>query len=209
MQISAVETMYPNCRRLKGGIVSLGLIVLALWPAASGWAQPRDKCTEEYARAESTYLEGNFDEAIRLLQTCLDREDLFEDEAVRVYRLMALVHVNRGDFDQAQLALVNLLGRSPGYEPDPVEDPPAYSALVRLVKEQLAAQQPLQPPLQEPPPEAEEAPAQAQRSWFSGPRRWLILVGGAAAAGTVAALVLSDGQQETGPQPLPLPPALP
>jgi len=170
-------------------------------------AQAGDKCSEEYAGAETHFLENQFDDAARLLQQCLDRESLLNDEAVRVYRLLALVFINLGDFDQARLAVANLLGRAPAYTPDPVQDPPTYMTLVGLVKEQLAIQTPQPEPLQE---AVDEEPARTRRSWFSGNRRWLLLAGGAVLVGTATLLAFGSGTGgSVGTQPLPPPPALP
>ena len=55
--------------------ILLAMLLLVVSPDA--FAQPRDKCAEERADAENLYLEGQFDEAIRLLQACVVREELF------------------------------------------------------------------------------------------------------------------------------------
>ena len=116
-------------------LATIGLVV-----AQNAFAQPRDKCPQERADAENFYLEGEFDEAIRLLQACLVREELFVDEAVQVYRLIGLSGMNKGDMEQAQQAIRDLLQIVPTYEADPIQDPPSYQAMVTVVREEVAAE---------------------------------------------------------------------
>ena len=42
---------------------------------------------------------------------------------------------------KAKLALLQILAIQPSYQPDPVQDPPAYRSLVQVVEAQLAAQE--------------------------------------------------------------------
>lgn len=181
-------------------------LLLAASAPAGVRAQAREKCDVEYERAEAEYLEGRFDDAINALQSCLDREQLFRDEAVRVYRLMALAYLNKGDVEQARFAVVNLLSRDAAYEPDAVQDPPTYVSLVNLVQEQLAVNAP-SPAEPEPAEGVDERP---RRSWLTGPRQWLLVAGGAVVVGTAAALIFSGSDSPGGnTSPLPLPPAFP
>ena len=116
----------------------LGLTWLLVMPTPVQ-AQEREKCAEERAQAESSYLEGLFDQAITQLQPCLDREDLFADEVVQVYRLLSLVHMNNSDLEQAQQAIRDLLQVVPTYQPDPVQDPPSYTTMVSVIQQEQAA----------------------------------------------------------------------
>ena len=111
------------------------LAIVFLVVSLDAFAQPRDKCAEERADAVNFYLEGQFDEAIRLLQACVVREELFVDEAVQVYRLMGLAYMNKSDMEQAQRAIYHLLQIVPNYEADPIQDPPSYMTLVALVRQ--------------------------------------------------------------------------
>ena len=144
--------------------ILLAMVLLIVCPDAN--AQPRDKCALERADAEQAYFEGQFDEAIRLLQACLVREELFVDEAVQVYRLMGLAAMNKGDMDQARQAIRDVLQLVPAYEGDPIQDPPSYTTLVAVVRQEVAAEalvveeeQALAEEEQAPPEEEPEAPA--------------------------------------------------
>ena len=123
-------------------LVVVPILLTALWlgiPLGVA-AQPREKCTEDRAIAENRYLDGRFDEALTLLQQCLDREELFVDEAVQVYRLISLAHLNKGDLEQARQAVRTLLLHAPAYQADPVQDPPSYTTMVDVVRQELEAQ---------------------------------------------------------------------
>jgi hypothetical protein len=214
-------------RRLRTGGRAVALCLLLSVRASVAFAQTPDACTRALAEAEAQYLEGRFDDVLGRLADCLHRSDLARVDAVRAYRLAALAHLMQGNLDDARLSVVQLLGRDPAYEPDPVADLPSYTALVRLVKEQLSARP--APPTEEPGPDEQpvvEAPPSSQepaspaypiilsrqrRSWFRANRGWLALAGGSiVAAGVATALVLLGGDgSDTGAVPLPFPPGTP
>jgi len=191
--------------------ILLATLLLVVSPDA--FAQPRDKCAEERADAKNFYLEGQFDEAIRLLQACLVREELFVDEAVQVYRLMGLAAINKGDLEQAQQAIRDLLQRVPSYEADPIQDPPSYMTLVAVVRQEVAAealaeqapseeQQTPSDSLQvsvEPPrtpvviPMIPQHQPSRQRRSARGPKTWLLATGGAFVVVTAVVLALGGG----------------
>ena len=140
------------------------LAALSLLVASSETAaQPRDKCVAERAAAENHYLEGQFDEAVGLLQACLDREALFVEEAVQVYRLLALAYMNRDALEQAEQAIRDLLEIAPAYQADPIQDPPSYTTMVRVIRQDMAAQAP--------PEEIAEAPPEEQAEGQQAPRQ--------------------------------------
>lgn len=192
----------------------LARAVLLAWAAlvASGsiaLAQGAAPCDTLLVQAEERYVERDFAEAEGFLRTCLDQADPSEEQAIRAFRLLALVFLRQDALTEAREAVVRLLGTSFAYEPDPVQDPPAYVALVGSVKEQLrvegvAATDSL-PALGGPVVETEERSG-------GGVVRWLLLGGGAVAAGLVAVLLSGgDGGPSgpTGSSPLPPPPSLP
>ncbi|MFQ5570424.1 MAG: tol-pal system YbgF family protein [Rhodothermales bacterium] len=200
----------------KLGFIGLLASVLFLVAPPEGWAQPRDKCTQEWTAAETHYLEGRFDDAIRLLQTCLDRETLFIQEAVKVYRLLTLAHLNKGDMEQARLSLRSLLKVVPDYTADPVQDPPTYTTLVDLVKEEIQQEVLAATPVEEEEPREElevqpedltdpdeeetippvvvpiEQPAQPKKGKRT-PKSWLLGTGGAIVLVTAAVLAFGGG----------------
>lgn len=123
----------------RGGQMGL-LFLLLLGPAGSAHAQEQ-QCAEAFRRADAVYLEGRFDETIRLLKTCLDRATLFVEEAIPVYRLMAMAYLNQGETAEAEAAIADLLVLAPDYEADPIQDPPSYVRLVVAQREEMARQQ--------------------------------------------------------------------
>lgn len=197
----------------------LATVVLVASPDAVG--QRRDKCAQERADAENFYLEGEFDEAIRLLQACVVREALFVEEAVQVYRLLGLAWMNHGDMEQAQQAIRDLLKIVPAYEADPIQDPPSYTTLVAVVRQEMAAeavpeaqapleeqQAPLDQPQvlpEQPQPRVEESVVipllpqnqPARRRSISTPKTWLLATGGAFVVVTAVALALGGGSSNS------------
>lgn len=204
--------------------VLCGVGVWAAAPAALAQAPP---CDSLLASAEERYVGRAFAEAEGLARACLAEPGHSEAEALRAYRLLALVFLRQDDLPEARQAVVRLLGVSFAYEPDPVQDPPAYVALVASVKEQLHVAQAVPdsaravPPVAEPEveivrrpvPEESEGPEPARVAARprSGLTRWLLIGGGVLAAGTLGVLLLGgdSGSAPPGGAPLPPPPAFP
>lgn len=179
--------------------------LLGMMSVPSAMAQEATTCEEAISSAESAYLNGNFQEAISQASTCLDRQDVSEDQAVEAYRLISLAHLRRNELQQARAAIVNIFGIRPSYEADPIEDPPEYVSLVSIVQREV---QPEVPPAEEP---AEED----RTPFFRRTSTWLSLIGSVAVGGVVTFLTLGQnggddgGGPPTGPDPLPPPPGTP
>lgn len=118
----------------------VGLLILLLGSMTGTTVAQDLKCADAFSRADAVYLEGRFDETVRLLRQCLDRETLFVQEAIPVYRLLALAHLNQGENEAAQTAVADLLVLAPDYEADPIQDPPSYVLLVTNEREDIARQ---------------------------------------------------------------------
>ncbi len=145
------------------------------------------------------------------------------DEAVQVYRLMGLAAMNKGDLEQAQQAIRELLQIVPSYEADPIQDTPSYTTLVAIVRQEVATealpeeqqapseeqQTPSDPPqvsAEQPRPRTEEPEvipiipqnqASRQRRSARGPKTWLLASGGAIVVITVVALALGGGSSSS------------
>lgn len=185
------------------GIVGL---VMGMAPALAAAQNEVPSCDDAIAAAESAYLNGNFQEAINQASACLNRQDVSQDDAIASYRLISLAHLRRNELQQARAAIVNIFGLQPGYEADPIEDPPEYVSLVSIVRREV---QPEVPPAEEP-AEEERTP------FFRRTSTWLSLVGSLAVGGVVTFLTLGQGGGDdggggppTGPEPLPPPPGTP
>lgn len=195
-------------------------------------------CESALTEAEDLYVGLAFAEAERLVRACLAQSAISNDEALRAYRLLALLHLRQDELSEAKQAVLRLLGISFEYEPDPVQEPPAYVALVASVKDQLRVEQVVPsdsvrvasvPPQGDASEDAGTPPVQIVRTpptppeddlpeigrpapqKNTGVRRWLLIGGGVLAAG-LAAVLLTSGDPpsgSTGTNPLPPPPAFP
>jgi len=186
------------CKSPRLGAVAkpplLLLIAILACTARPSLGQAENTCDEELSAAETNYIEGQFDEAIRLTLTCLNRSEIDTTHAISGYRLLALALIRKDELPEARAAIVQLFDVYPEYEPDPVTDPPSYTALVDIVRQQIL-------------PTAEASEPPPQRSWFRSNLRWL-LSGGAVVAGGVLAAVLMQGGDSPSPS-LPPPPPVP
>ena len=190
---------------------SLVLSIILFGVTRSLYAQARDKCPEERATAEDHYLEGRFAEAVVLLRQCLERETLFAGEAVQVYRLMGLAFLNQEDPDTARKAIQDLLDIVPEYEADPIQDPPSYTMLVRVLRQERAAQavpedapvaaaeQPRPEAVVVPPPRVVPGPSNQRRRLLDTPKSWLLATGGAAVIVTAVAMAFGGGSSSQQP----------
>ena len=171
-------------------------------------AQAQDVCEQAIAEAETQYVEGRFGDVITTLAPCMDRDDILVKDAVAAYRLRALAFIRRGDVEEARLAIIELLGREPEYEPDPILDIPSYVALVELVRRELQLDEPPMAVAGE--PALDDPPQEQRRSWFRSNRGWLIAGGSAALVGIITAVAVSGGTGgPPGTNTLPGPPVLP
>lgn len=190
--------------------VSLALALLSTVWISEVHAQTPDSCATALAGAEAQYVQGQLDETITLLAPCLGREEVAVAEAVPAYRLLALSYIKKGNLEEAKIAVLELLNRSPSYEPDPIRDLPSYAALVNVVKQQLvlaAGRRPVEGPEQQP---AEPIQPVQQHSWLRAHRGWLI--GSSVALVGIVTAIAAGGGGGGGPEPiptLPRPPGLP
>lgn len=122
--------------RLQHFVPCVAAVLLCIG-ATDALAQSVEPCREEVERAEEHYRDGDFEEAERLLVPCLDQALMSDSVAVRGYRILAQAKLQTGDIAGARRAVLRVFARNPGYRSDPVQDPPAYQALVETVRQQL------------------------------------------------------------------------
>ncbi|NNE35437.1 MAG: tetratricopeptide repeat protein [Rhodothermales bacterium] len=153
-------------------------------------AQDRVDCTDGLARGENLYNAGQVDEALTFLQTCL-RQGAFPEEAQQrdVYLLIGRAYHATSLVEDAKQALRSLLAIIPNYQPDPGRLSPSF---IRLFEEVKA---------ESPPELVAEKPNKK-----GGKAKWLIIGGGAVAAGVVTFLLVRPSDANLV---LPGPPALP
>jgi hypothetical protein len=190
-------------------LVSTGLFGLFLLFSVPAHAQTALVCERALTAAEEQYLDAAYDEALRLVATCLDQGNLPESKAVAAYRLLALIHLKQDALDSARSAIVNLLGVDPTYEADPVANPPAYVSLVAIVQRDLRRTQGA-------PATAEAETDESTRTpFFRRSGTWITVGGILVGSGVATALALGGGGSgggdppPTGPGSLPIPPGTP
>ncbi len=111
------------------------LVALLVVPEA---AQAQESCDQALAEANTHFSFGRFDEAITLLDACLEQDAFSEEQQRQAYEILAQVYEANGQEQEARTALAELLTLSPGYEPDPAY-PSSFRDLVEAVKGELAA----------------------------------------------------------------------
>jgi tetratricopeptide (TPR) repeat protein len=116
-------------------------------------------CDVELREAEAKYRSGFFDEAIDLLDRCLNKGGINKEQRMQAYRLKGLAYLAKDYLNQAKESIKNLMELVPDYEPNPEQDPPAFRQMVTEVKEEQTQDE---PPQQQPAPTATSEPPQRE-----------------------------------------------
>lgn len=182
----------PACPNPKGTlirkIVTVGaLLILVFFPFQEAYAQDEENCDDALVRADNFYFEAQFSEATLLLEYCLKQAAFSGETLQRAYILLGKAKFASGLEEQAREAIRTLLELIPNYQPNPETDRPSFIAMVEEERRRQAAAQ------------AELEQPRRKR----GLSKWLLIGGGAVAAGTVGVLVASGGNGKTNPIPLP------
>lgn len=145
---------------------------------AGGDAQPTGVCDQALSTAQRDYTERAYRSAISVLSNCMLQGDYDTATATQAYRLLSLSYLKLDELSSARGAIVQLLSKNPAYEPDPVNDVPAYRALVDLVRGQLGLASPSEyqtPDVEE--PAEEETVAELSDDSALAPAGTLPLIG--------------------------------
>ena len=126
--------------RLDRAYWTATLLFVGMFFPVIAFAQDATPCPQVIDLAERYYEQNRMEEVIAIVADCLSDEATDQATAVRGYRLLALAYLRSDQLPEAKLAVIELLGRDPSYTTDPVEDLPAYTALVNNIKVQLALQ---------------------------------------------------------------------
>jgi len=119
------------------------LIGLLIWtllltkPTSVATAQTQDTCETKLTEAQQQYNAGHLDEAIVLLDSCLNQNVFNEENKISAYKLLALSYIAKNDVAQAKTAIKRLLELMPNYVPDTVQDPPQFVNLIKLVQQEM------------------------------------------------------------------------
>ena len=204
--------------RISRIMPALGVLLFSLFSVAAVSAQDME-CQEELSQANALYTTGRFDEAIERVDACLVKEGVSDAERRTAYRLKGLSFIGKGVEIDAKASVQRLLELIPDYQPDPVQDPPDFVAMVDEVKQEISSELTTQeeetapeeqvvdenPVTQTPPSPVEEPVAEVAQKKKKGAGRFLLIGAGVAAAGVGAALLFGgdDGGGGGGEEPPP------
>ena len=178
-------------------------LLLCFFAVPAAHAQDQTvNCPTALEDAEGAYNLGEFDEVIRLLDTCIQRGTFNQAQLRQAYRLMGLSYIGKQLEVDAKSAIAELLTLVPDYEPHPVNDPPTFARMVSEVKTEQAATERANTNVNTP---GNTTPPPPQ----TGRKRWLLIGGGAVAVGVLAAVLAGGGGGGGGTGGLPGPPPLP
>lgn len=128
----------PNEFRLK--FVKSFLVIGFLLPLHVLQAQDvtPENCSAGLTEARNQLFLGDFDQAISLLQPCIEA-NAYEntEDLVQAYELLANVYIAINDESQARDAITRLLEADPTYEPDPDQSRSDYVLLINEMRNQL------------------------------------------------------------------------
>ena len=186
---------HPRNRLLGTAVITDGSFSLDVIVPSGGTVDPR------------------FDEAIGVLNPCLQQDRFDEAEREQAYLLLGRAYFAKDLEEQAREVIAELLRLVPDYEPDPVQDAPPFRRLVERVKREMdegAAGQPEESLVvrrDEPEEEREQVPVvsppEKENRWL----RYALIGGGVVATGALAFLLVPG--DDDGPGALPAPPGRP
>lgn len=173
-------------RYLRRGSLLLMVLTLPVLLDPGSQAMAQD-CASELADADQAYTFGRFDEAITLLDRCLDRDDATSQERQQAHRLLALNYIGKDDPGSARENVEALLRLNPDYQPDPEQDPPPFVEMVEEARREVAR-----------PPQREETPEVEDEGGGGGVSKILLIGGGVALAAVAAVLLAGGGGDDKG-----------
>lgn len=94
------------------------------------FSQTSDQCEEQLDKAQQEYILGNFQKAIDLIEPCLKKSNVSEEEKGKGYRLLGLVYIGQQLQKEANEAVKNLLLMVPNYKINPETDPPQLKRII-------------------------------------------------------------------------------
>lgn len=106
----------------------------------STFAQTKDQCTEQLIIAEKEYLSGKYTEAIRIINQCLDKENLIDFEKEKAYKILSLVYISMDSIKEANNAVKNLLIINPDFKTTPDKDPQTLQNIIDNIAQNLTPQ---------------------------------------------------------------------
>ena len=202
-RLTIYPASWPNGRAVAFSARMLAISMFLLWLAAlvPDRVQAQASCEQALPTATRYYNDARFEEAIGLLNRCLEQGAFSEAEQHHVYTLLSMLCFANREEAEARQAIRVLLSLKPDYQPDPIRDQPSYRALVEDVRSRM---QPVQAAASM--PEVVAATGRPNRRGF---RKWLYAGGGAVLTGAAFLLINSVGQSNQGGGSNPPPPRPP
>lgn len=191
-------------RKPVGIVFCMAGLALCLNPHMDARAQTQ--CETSLEEAERKYFDGEFEQAIQLADSCLNKGGISKVNQTRAYQLRAVAYLALDDIDATKGAIRKLLQSDPDYQPNHELYPSPYPEIVAEVRKEL---------------EQPQSAAQQTEHILSTPpkpggaKKWLFIAGGVGAAAAAALLLGGNGGGDNGsgttppPAPLPDPPPLP
>ncbi len=105
------------------------------------YAQTGSNCEMELIEAEEKYTNGKFDEAMNIVQKCLNKEDISEVNEKRGLKLIVKIHLAKNDDKEAKNTVLILLEKFPDFKPDLISDLPEFRNLVEQTKLEMENQE--------------------------------------------------------------------
>ncbi len=141
-------------------------------------------------QAKKSYYEGNFDQAIALIKTCLQETKLDSVKLQDAYKILAQTYLAKNYNDAAREIVIKLLEVNPSYSPTIEQEPPPFVNLVEKIKREKS-------------PSISPGPVSDNKwLWFGA--------GGAVLIGAATFIIFKDKGDDTNPDnTLKDPPAMP
>jgi len=93
-------------------------------------------CQKILDQAQQLYYEGKFTESVNLIKSCLTSEGITKDQRIQAYKILSQVALARGNEDQANEIIRQILKLDPDYLPTIEQEPPKFVELVATVRQQ-------------------------------------------------------------------------
>jgi len=155
------------------------------------YAYAQFDCTDRLDQAEELYYDGGFEEAVIIVNQCLQNKSISTGEQIRSYTILARIYLAKNDIDKTKQTVQLILRLDPTYQPTIEQETPKFVNLVATVRkeqEQLAATE-----------------------TDTGISSWVLIGAGSVAAVAIIAIVASGSsdEQQTETTSLPKPPDFP
>lgn len=116
----------------KNTVTTIALIVLiSIFQNASAQT---DSCITYLKTANSNFEVRDFDGAIKLLQSALNKCNLDKTDKIQAHKLLALSYLGIDNLEAADKEAETIVKINPNYAPDKFKDDPKYSALFEKFK---------------------------------------------------------------------------